>query len=173
MSRGRVYWFASLNVTRDEAAPADAHGWLRARFADWHHPIPALLDATPPAAIVCSDIYDRKPIRRWSWGRVTLLGDAAHPSVPTLGQGACQAFEDAATIGRCLTDSGGDVPAGLQRYQERRRRRANGVTDQSWRIGQIGQWRNAAACGVRDWLMKLTPESLQLSQLRAMFDYQP
>ena len=63
-------------------------------FASWHDPIPALILATDHAAILRNDIYDRDPANRWGSGRITILGDAAHPMTPNLGQGACQAIEE-------------------------------------------------------------------------------
>ena len=172
MSGGRVYWFASLNAAADDAHPASAHAHLRPAFGDSCSPIPEIIEATQDDTIICTDIYDRKPLGRWSYGRVTLLGDAAHPSVPTLGQGACQAIEDAASLGNCL-DGCDDIPNALLCYQARRVRRANSMINDAWRIGQVGQWRNAMACRLRDWLIKAMPESLRRSQLRSMFEFQP
>jgi 2-polyprenyl-6-methoxyphenol hydroxylase-like FAD-dependent oxidoreductase len=172
MTRGRVYWFASLNSPPGAPRPPSAHAYLAPRLGDACHPIPDVIQATDDGSIVCTDIFDRRPVRRWSYGRVTLLGDAAHPSVPTLGQGACQAIEDAATLGSCLAGAA-DIPGALRRYQDRRVRRANAMIDDAWRIGRVGQWRNRMACRVRDWLIASMPESLRRSQLRAMFEFQP
>ena len=172
MSGGRVYWFAAQNAAADDAHPASAHAHLRPVFGDSCSPIPEIIEATQDDTIICTDIYDRKPLRRWSYGRVTLLGDAAHPSVPTLGQGACQAIEDAASLGNCLHGCD-DIPNALLCYQARRVQRANSMINDAWRLGQVGQWRNAMACRLRDWLIKAMPESLRRSQLRSMFEFQP
>jgi salicylate hydroxylase len=64
------------------------------------------------------------PLPRWSFGRITLLGDACHPMLPFLGQGAAQAIEDGATLTACLKAQGDDVPAALERYQTLRLPRA-------------------------------------------------
>lgn len=70
-------------------------------------------------------LYDREPLPRWSMGRVTLLGDAAHPMLPFLAQGACQAIEDAATLARLLRDTEPSaVPERLARYETLRKPRA-------------------------------------------------
>ena len=61
-------------------------------------------------------LLDRAPLERWSSGRVTLLGDAAHPMFPFFGQGAAQAMEDAAVLARCIADDAGDPARALQRY---------------------------------------------------------
>jgi salicylate hydroxylase len=72
-------------------------------------------------------LYDRDPIPAWTRGRVTLLGDAAHPMLPYLGQGACQAIEDGAVLATALSAAGADPPAGLGRYERTRRPRASRV----------------------------------------------
>ena len=78
---------------------------LMARFGSWHEPVAAIIEATPPDRILRTDIYDRDPIERWHAGRVVLLGDAAHPMTPNLGQGAGQAIEDAVVLDECLAAS--------------------------------------------------------------------
>jgi salicylate hydroxylase len=70
-------------------------------------------------------LLDRDPLPRWSFGRVTLLGDACHPMLPFLGQGAAQAIEDGATLAACLRQHGDDAPAGLEFYQALRMPRAS------------------------------------------------
>ncbi len=88
-------------------------------------------------------LYDREPLPRWSVGRVTLLGDAAHPMLPFLAQGACQAIEDAATLARLLRDAEPSaVPERLARYEALRRPRATRV--------QQGSFENATAYHLPD-----------------------
>jgi len=69
----------------------------------------------------------RQPLPQWTWGRVTLLGDAAHPMLPFLGQGAAQAFEDAAVLADCLAGHQGDPALALRRYESARLARASQV----------------------------------------------
>ncbi len=69
-------------------------------------------------------LLDRDPLPRWSFGRITLLGDACHPMLPFLGQGAAQAIEDGATLTACLEKHRDDVPAALELYQSLRMPRA-------------------------------------------------
>jgi 2-polyprenyl-6-methoxyphenol hydroxylase-like FAD-dependent oxidoreductase len=78
--------------------PSGYKGNLLNSFGDWAQPIPALVAATEETAILRNDMYDRPPARRWSGGRVALVGDAAHPMTPNAGQGACQALEDAVAL---------------------------------------------------------------------------
>jgi salicylate hydroxylase len=72
-------------------------------------------------------LYDRDPIQRWSRGRVTILGDAAHPMLPYLGQGACQSIEDGCVLAAALAARPDDPVGGLDLYERTRRPRANQV----------------------------------------------
>ena len=72
-------------------------------------------------------LYDRDPIPRWTRGRVTVLGDAAHPMLPYLGQGACQAIEDGVVLAAALSAEASDPLTGLARYERTRRPRASQV----------------------------------------------
>ena len=77
-------------------------------------------------------VIDRQPIARWTYGRITMLGDACHPMLPFLGQGGAQAIEDAAAITACLLRRGDDVEAALKLYETVRLPRASQVQDISW-----------------------------------------
>jgi 2-polyprenyl-6-methoxyphenol hydroxylase-like FAD-dependent oxidoreductase len=169
MIGNRVYWFACANAPEGICDDRRGSGSeLLSCFGDWHKPVPELIDATHEGGIIRTDIYDRDPLKRWSYGRVTLLGDAAHPSTPTLGQGACQAIEDAVTLAASLNEASG-VPVALASYESRRLKRTSSITLQARRIGQMGCWRNPVACWFRDRLIGNIPESLRLRQLNETF----
>jgi salicylate hydroxylase len=95
------------------------------RYAGWHESLLRLFAAGPTWYKWA--LYDREPIQRWTRGRATLLGDAAHPMLPYLGQGACQALEDAAVLATALRAEPGDAAAALARYERTRRPRASRV----------------------------------------------
>jgi salicylate hydroxylase len=80
---------------------------------------------------------DREPITRWTFGRVTLLGDAAHPMLQYLAQGACMALEDAVTLGEALRACGGDLEAGFARYERSRAVRTARVVLMTREMGRI------------------------------------
>jgi 3-hydroxybenzoate 6-monooxygenase len=80
---------------------------------------------------------DREPIGQWTFGRVTLLGDAAHPMLQYLAQGACMALEDAVTLGRAVQAAGGDLAAALQRYQRSRVARGARLVLMAREMGRI------------------------------------
>lgn len=115
-------------------------------------------------------LYDREPLPTWSKGRLTLLGDAAHPMTPNLGQGGCMAVEDAAVLARCLAKYG-EAEAALRAYESRRRPRADAVARYSRLYGAFGQWESSAAARVRARLLSSVPEALGRKLLRMVFDY--
>jgi 2-polyprenyl-6-methoxyphenol hydroxylase-like FAD-dependent oxidoreductase len=165
IEKGRVYWFATLNTPpggRDD--PGQARANLLRLFAGWHPPIQALLEATPEEAILRNDILHRLPVRQWGEGRVTLLGDAAHPMTPNLGQGAGQAIEDAVVLAESLRGAS-DLPAALRRYEAKRIPRANAFVLGALRLGRVAQWENGLARGLRDRLIAWTPASVAKRQL--------
>ena len=135
-----------------------------------HAPIPALIDATPEALILRHDIYDRPPLTWWGQGRVTLLGDAAHPMTPNLGQGACQAIEDAVVLGRAVAAQR-DIPTALRSYEQQRIPRTSALTTQARQIGQTGQWQQPLLVALRDTAMRLLPAQLQIRQLAATLTF--
>lgn len=125
-------------------APGDI-AELRAAYADFHPEARALLEACD--TVTKSALYVRDPMPEWSVGRVTLLGDAAHPMVPFMAQGACMAIEDAVMLPRALDGAGAaQVPAALKAYEDARKDRTARV-----QIGSRGnEWLKSG--GNADWL---------------------
>jgi 2-polyprenyl-6-methoxyphenol hydroxylase-like FAD-dependent oxidoreductase len=168
---GQAYWYATFNTPE---GGRDSEGQrkptLLELFRGWHSPIEALIEATDEAAILRNDIYDRDPLPYWSVGRVTLLGDAAHPMTPNLGQGACQALEDAVVLADVLKE-GGDVVAALRAYQSRRIERTAALVRQARQVGAVGQWSNPLACRLRDALMKYVVVRVQDRQMERIAGY--
>lgn len=171
IGRGRVYWFATHNTP---AGGSDgAHGRkhdVQQLFRGWHAPIEALIDATAADAILRNDIYDRDPAPRWGEQRVTLLGDAAHPTTPNLGQGACMAIEDAVALGSDLQQY--PPVQALRTYERRRMPRTSEVVLRSRRIGQIGQLHHPLACWFRNRVISLTPNRALLRQAEWALGYE-
>jgi 2-polyprenyl-6-methoxyphenol hydroxylase-like FAD-dependent oxidoreductase len=171
LSGGRLYWFATRNAAAGaHEAPQAMHARLLALFRGWCSPIPDIVAATDPVIILQNDIADRPSLAGWSAGRVTLLGDAAHPMTPNLGQGACQALEDAVILARCL-DASTDLEVALHAYEQRRSVRTSQIVRQSRRIGQVGQWQHPLACLLRDLVTRHILAHAQDRQLDQLIGY--
>lgn len=171
IDRKRVYWFATHNQPPGEKATAEQRkSKLQDIFKQWHSPIDHLLDATPADAILQNDIYDVVPFSAWTNGRVTLLGDAAHPTTPNMGQGACMAMESAYTLARALREEN-DHHAAFGRYERERHARTAWITNTSWSIGQGGQLENPIWTGMRNFLVKMMPAGLLQKSLHQAAGY--
>jgi 2-polyprenyl-6-methoxyphenol hydroxylase-like FAD-dependent oxidoreductase len=173
MSQGRAYWFVQKYTPEGEKdKPGGKKNEILELFHDWHDPIPAVIEATAETDILRNDIYELKHLRYWSQGRVTMLGDAAHAMTPNLGQGACQAIEDAVELGECLKDKT-DIAAALKRYEKRRVTRVNRIALLAHLIGHAVQWENQVLSGARNTIVRSLPVSLEVKQLMWILDYQP
>ncbi len=170
---GRVYWFATGNAPEGgDDGPEGSRTALLGAFRGWHGPVEALIRATDEDAILRTDIYDRDPLgKTWGEGRVTLLGDAAHPMTPNLGQGACQAIEDAVVLARCLHESG-EAGDALRRYEALRADRTADIIRRSRRVGRVGQLENPFLCWLRDRALKMVPVETQLKQIQEVVGYE-
>ncbi len=171
MQGNRVYWFATQNAPAGQHRPDGEKAELLRLFGNWHNPIRALIEATPDAAILRNDLYDRPPLKRWGRGRITLLGDAAHPMTPNLGQGACQALEDAVVLAKQV-QSTADIPTALRAYEAARIPRTTMIVNQSRQVGQVGQWANPVAVAGRNWLVKYLLARVQYRQFAPLIGYE-
>jgi salicylate hydroxylase len=133
-----------INIVAIMEDPWNAPGWsepaaradLLRRFSPHHWAPQALSLVSTPDAWLKWALYDRRPLLSWSQGPVALLGDAAHPMLPYLAQGAAMAIEDAAVVAQCLARMPDDPAAALRAYSAERRARA-------WRVQRLAT-RNGA-----------------------------
>ncbi|MGW7080115.1 FAD-dependent monooxygenase [Streptomyces sp. NPDC054866] len=169
---GRMYCFAtaSLPAGAGVASGTSEHDELLRRFGAWPDPVPALLAAVPADAVLRHDLYGLPPLPSFVHGRVALLGDAAHAMTPNLGQGACQALEDAVTLAHCL-DGTADVAAALRSYDLLRRPRTQAIARRSARLGALGQLAWAPAVLLRDTAARLMPTRATLRSMTPVLDW--
>jgi hypothetical protein len=153
-------------VPEGAPAPEQPRDEFLGRYGAWFDPIPALIESTEPDAIEPTFTYDRPPRRTWGRGRVRLLGDAAHPMKPNIGQGAAQALEDAVVLGLCI-GTNRDPENALRDYERRRVKRANAVVRASRRTGRAAEVRSPLAARLRDVVMKALPDRLTVARYAA------
>ena len=156
-ARGGVYWVATAAGAPRPEPPATQLALLRRWFADWHPPVGVLLDATEPGDLVPQEVRELRPLpRAYGFGSgpggVVLLGDAAHAMPHHLGQGACLAFEDAATLRSLVADAepGPELSAAVDAYSRLRRPRTTTVVRQTRRMSAVVQARGRLALRARD-----------------------
>ncbi|KIH83103.1 FAD-dependent monooxygenase [Pseudomonas batumici] len=156
---GQAYWWGTCNHgNAAEAALRISKQEVLDTYAGWSAEVLAAIEATPENAILKMHARDRAPVEQFCDGQVVLLGDAAHPMLPSLGQGAAQAIEDAVV----LVDHLGQTPdlrSALAHYQARRHPRVNGIVNAARFMSGIEQAESRFACWLREWYFRLTPQS--------------
>jgi len=172
IGQGKFTWYATSNVPSDhQDATCGRKREIQQAFDGWHPPIAALIEATADDAILKNGAYDSVPLRCWGNGLITLLGDAAHPCTPNLGQGGCMALEDALVLAKCM---GQDIPIAnaLRRYESLRYSRTRHIQQRSLLMGHIGQWENRLITGGRQVVTNLLPARLFERNLRRVYSYE-
>jgi 2-polyprenyl-6-methoxyphenol hydroxylase-like FAD-dependent oxidoreductase len=159
---GRTGWWAAANTDQTDK--------LHDLFVGWYAPVMELIEATPPPTILKTGATDREPNKRWGTGRMTLLGDAIHPTTPNLGQGGCQAMEDALVLARCFEKHGATEEA-LRNYEHFRHARTAILTRISRYYGRVGQLENPIARTLRRTVLALAPEAILHHSLQTVFNY--
>jgi 2-polyprenyl-6-methoxyphenol hydroxylase-like FAD-dependent oxidoreductase len=166
----QAYWWASARAGEHaDGSPAEEKAAVTRRFRGWHDPIPELVDATLEQAIVRSGLYDRPALARWSAGRVGLLGDAAHPMLANLGQGACQAIEDAGALAEAIGVTP-DAAAALRAYSARRAPLAAMAARRSRQVARLAHLRNPLAVALRNAVVRTLPAAALLRRLTPIVD---
>lgn len=169
---GKFTWYAAANVPPDHRDSAGGRKRdLQEAFLGWHEPIADLIDATNDDEIMKNGAYDLAPLLRWSEGRITLLGDAAHACTPNLGQGGCMALEDAAVLAKCFARETSPVVA-LRRYENLRRQRTRHIQQRSRLMGDIGQWESRIFVAGRRVVTGFLPAKLFEHNLRRVYSYE-
>jgi 2-polyprenyl-6-methoxyphenol hydroxylase-like FAD-dependent oxidoreductase len=177
LSDGRVYCYAAAPAAPGAQA-GDELAELVMLFGTWHEPIPGLLAAGRPQDVLRHDVAElAAPLPSFHCGRVALLGDAAHPMTPNLGQGACQALEDAAVISRLAAGTEPEAVARmLARYTADRLPRTTDVVRWSRRAATMTTWASPPAVAFRDTVVRLTGKLAPGAALRSLtpiYGWQP
>ena len=173
LKENTVYWFAVKNAPED-SDEMKRYGLpdLKKIFRGYHDPIGKILDATPADQILHNDLHDLCPISQYAYGNLVLIGDAAHATTPNMGQGACQAIEDALVLANCLKRNS-QVRDAFKAFEEQRLKRTHAIVEQSRRAGKLAQLENPVAIGLRNFVLRAIPSSFYEKQLKKLYDFQP
>lgn len=124
----RFYFFFDVPLPKGTSADPDNYKTeLKEHFQNWAKPVQTLIDRLDPDSVARLEIHDVGPIDRFVKGRVALLGDSAHTTCPDMGQGGCQAMEDALVLTNYLISTNLGVEYALKRYEIERTERANAI----------------------------------------------
>jgi salicylate hydroxylase len=164
-------------ITSDDHA---AEGWsapasradLIPRFAGLGWVPQALTLVSLPEAWLKWALYDRRPLKRWSRGPVALLGDAAHPMLPYLAQGAAMAIEDAVVVAQCLARMPDDAESALETYCATRRTRAWKVQRLAARNGALYH-QSGISAALRNSAMHLIGGTRLFRRFDWLYDWRP
>lgn len=169
---GRIYWYASKLADPGQFS-ADERAAVLETFGGWHEPIAELIGKTE--TVLRHDIYHLgPPLPSYVDGNVALLGDAAHAMTPNLGQGACQALEDAAVLRVAFSRHPDDIPAALAHYDRQRRPRSQAVAKASMQAGRyMSNLSNPVTVALRNTLLRLTPTGMSIRQMAKVSQWEP
>ena len=160
ITRNKVYWAggiaqADIDPARDKSNKEE----LLSIFQGWPGPIPTIIEGTPESAINKIFVHDHEPITVWHRDNVLLLGDSAHAPLPTSGQGACQAMEDAWHLARCLQDHPDSLQEAFQSHTALRLKKTSAITYAARNFAATLFNRNAEDCRLRNQRSKATDYS--------------
>jgi 2-polyprenyl-6-methoxyphenol hydroxylase-like FAD-dependent oxidoreductase len=167
---GQLFWACIVyGAASNGGRPDGRKARLLEKFRGWPEPIPTAVQATPEEQIVGLPVFDRKPVGSWGRGRVTLLGDAAHPMTTNTSQGGNQAIEDGVLLGRSLGGIVADPSPALRAYEQRRIARTTPLVKNSRFISNQNAWRDPLRVWFRDnlWSAALPRKALR-DQHKAM-----
>lgn len=171
LTEGRIYWFACLNAqkAKDERLASFGKKELLEQFGDFHAPIAQVISLTDPSKILWNDIIDFPPVKHFAFGRVLLLGDAAHATTPNMGQGACQAIEGAVILGKIL-ERISEPQAAFTAFEKVRLQRTAFVVNRSWQLGKLAQMASPMLASLRNFALRRVPDSMNEKQVKMLLE---
>lgn len=152
-----LYWYALVN---EKFYSEDTD--LIKTFEDFHPDILEIISRTPKEQIILNDIIDIKPMDNWSLENLCLMGDAAHATTPNMGQGGCQAVEDAYVLSKLL-EKEKDWNIIFSQFEKIRKKKVHHIVNTSWTLGKVAQWE--CFTGMRNWIFRMIPERVNQKQM--------
>lgn len=171
LANNKVYWFAVKNAPEnsDEIKKYRIVNLLY-NYKNYHHLVNKVISATNGEHLILNDIHDLNPINQYAFYNNVLIGDAAHATTPNMGQGACQAIEDAVVLANCLKNNS-SVANAFKSFETKRLKRTHFIVNQSWKLGKIAQWENPLAIGLRNFIFRSMPASVTNKQIKNIYDF--
>lgn len=169
LDNNTIYWFACINtVANDNRMQQYTTNDLLEVFKDYHQPIPAILQQTKNENLIWGDIIDLEPIQQYAFDNIVLTGDAAHATTPNLGQGACQAIEDAVILADEIKKNS-NLATAFKQFEKRRLKRTHLIVNTSKQIGTIAQLENKVLIAIRDFVFTNLPQSAKDKQFKKLY----
>lgn len=166
-----LYWFACINTrANDPMMRSFQQKDLLRYFEKFHNPIPDVIRRTRNEQLLWNDILDLKPLNKFAYNNIVLLGDAAHATTPNMGQGACMAIEDAVILANCIVKNNSLVERAFVVYESLRLGRTAHIINASRRMGAVAQLENKFLIGLRNTILKLTPQKVAEKQLQFIYN---
>lgn len=166
-----VCWYATANVSSGrKETPDERKQFLLEKFVAWPERVLEIFEATESNDYLKNDIYDRDPVGKWIDDRVIIMGDAAHPTTPNLGQGACQAIEDAYVMAESLKKHSNHRYA-FARFSRLRKKRTAQIVLSSRRAGEISQQENPLMVPLRDFVFEAMVKSGRMGEFEKAVCY--
>jgi len=176
VSDGATYWYGYVRMPQGTRL-GDEHAAAAERFAGWADDVRRVIAATPPEAVLRHDVLHLPGgLPRYVRGRVVMVGDAAHATLPTMGQGAATALEDGICVGRIVAAgvaSGASLAEALAAYDAARRPRCRELARASVSSGRFGSHLGPRWQGLRNALMRRVPASAVSRGARAVMGWTP
>lgn len=161
----QVYWFACKNAPEKDSRMKNATIQdLQKVFSSFTQPVPDIIASTPASALIWNDIVDLKPLRKFAFGNIVFIGDAAHATTPNLGQGACQAVEDADCLGALIKGENTSLAEIFRHFEHQRLRRVQFIVNTSHRLGKVAQWDHRLLISIRNALFRMLPDRVNYRQ---------
>lgn len=167
---GRVYWYATVPLARSSHRFERDTDFLIDCFGELDPIVSGLVTKTGDPNIIRGELADRKPLRGWSGRATVLIGDAAHPTTPNLGQGAAMGIESAFVLGESLAKHQ-NLRDALRRFERIRFSRTKMVTDRSWTLGKVSHIENRILASLRNGMMSHTPDFAVRRSLRRVVTF--
>ena len=169
LANGDVYWFACVNASKaDEYYASMTPENVAHLFRHYPKMVSRFIEEVEPHSFLHHDLYDIAPLSTFHYGRILLLGDAAHATTPKMGQGAGQAIEDAYEF-MCALEAEDSIVAAFRRFDKARVEKTKKVITLSRQIGSAAQWDNRALVAFRNTVFPLIPTSLLFWRLTFLF----